>query len=150
MYEFHLCSFSASIYNLKVSYRSYVLRFWKIVYGFNIAVSILLRQVPGCFVVAVHLYITFFIWQLPFIGQSSFFLQFHDGIDLGFSLLAQLLYCFIIWRKFSKQLQLTFMSLQKIILPLTRIKRSYQTIDENLYQNDIMRTNSFANYKAND
>ena len=35
----------------------------------------------------VHLSVTLFIKQLPFIGQSSFFLQLHDGVDLGFFLL---------------------------------------------------------------
>ena len=34
-----------------------------------------------------HLFIAFFVRQLPFIGQSPFFLQLHDGVDLGSFLL---------------------------------------------------------------
>ena len=65
---FRLFSFSIPINNQKVSYRSYVLCFWKIAYGCNIAYlqspSEILRY-ARCFVAvvveAVHLYIRFFI-----------------------------------------------------------------------------------------
>ena len=106
---FQLFPFSIPINNSKAPYRSYVLHFWKILYGCNIAVSILLQQVQDMLVA----------WLLWFLGKLGIYILHsllgnYRSLDYCLSFCSFMLvsiwafFCqdncrifFIIWRTFS-------------------------------------------------